>query len=158
NGAVLAGNGLEPSRYAFETRAVDALDTDRSEPVRTFPTEFRPEHSAGLIQSVMDRTLAGVPSGIHLLVRPVDLVVRAIGLDGALLKPPGLRLRLAEAPDIKLPEVHPRIAIDDPISHRLAGAAGSGDTGRKTAGNVEILQFGRETHDRLAVGRDGYGA
>jgi ribosome-associated heat shock protein Hsp15 len=52
----------------------------------------------------------------------VNFVIRPIGFDGALLEIAPLRLCRPETPHVELPEVHPRIAINDPVRHRLAGA------------------------------------
>ena len=89
-----------------------------------------------------------------LLVGPVDLVVGAVGLDGALLEVAALGLHRPEAAHVELPEVHAGIALDDPVGERLAGAARGGDAGGEAAGEVEIVELGRAAHDRLAVGGD----
>ena len=60
-----------------------------------------------------------------------------------------------EAAYVERPEIEPRIAVHDPVRHRVARAARSGDTGGKGAGDVEIVEFRRQPHDRLAVGGDG---
>jgi len=50
--------------------------------------------------------------------------------------------------------IESRLALDDPFRHRLAGAAGSGDARGEAAGDIEIVAFRGQAHDRLAIGRD----
>ncbi len=61
---------------------------------------------------------------------------------------------LGEAADVEGPEVHARVAVENPMRHRLAGAAGCGDARCEAAGDEEILELRREPHHRLAVGGD----
>jgi hypothetical protein len=65
----------------------------------------------------------------------MDGVVIGVGLDGAVFEEAARRVVAPEAPDVEGPEVHARVAVEDPARHGLAGAAGSGDTGGETAGD-----------------------
>src|SRR3954471_5192544 len=66
-------------------------------------------------------------------------------------------MRRAEAADIEGPEIQSRIAVDDPVGHHPAGAARGRDSRRESAAKIKIVELGRKTDDRLAVGRDRNG-
>ncbi len=63
-------------------------------------------------------------------------------------------MRRAEAAHVERPQVHARIAVDDPVGHHPARAARRRDARREAAAQVEVVELGREADDRLAVGGD----
>jgi len=82
----------------------------------------------------------------------MDLVVAPVAVDAALGEILRAHVMAAEAAHVEGPQVEPGFTLDDPFRHRLAGAAGGGDARGEAAGDVEIVAFGRQAHDRLAVG------
>ena len=56
---------------------------------------------------------------------------RANGLDGAFLQVVRLGVRRAETAHVERPQVQPRVAVKDPVRHRVARAARSGADGSR---------------------------
>ena len=94
-----------------------------------------------------------VPRAGELLARMDDVVDLAV-----LLRRPGphvgarVRVRV-EAPDVALPQVEGRFAVDQPLRHRLADTAGVGDPDR--LGRPEPPHLGRLAEDGEPVGGKG---
>jgi hypothetical protein len=64
----------------------------------------------------------------------------------------------AEPPEVHVPDVEPRIALDDPVGHDPSHAAGSGDAvGAEAARHEEAADLRRLAEDELAVGGEGLG-
>src|SRR5947208_1093371 len=99
----------------------------RRKPVRSLPSRLFTEAGAELLEPRVGRGEAQRPARLALLVRIVDVVVRRVHLDRS-----GARVRLtailtAEPPQVHLPQVEARLAIDDPFGHRCAHPSGTGD-------------------------------
>ena len=148
----------------FECRAAPErgnFDRRRSrgrEPVRTLPAEFVAVDGAGGLQCGMQRTAPRVAAGVGLVRGPRDVIVAAVAFDGPRVHEIPDRMRRAEAAHVEGPQVHSRIAVDDPVGHHPTGAARRRDAGREAAAEVEVVELGREADDRLAVGGDRYRA
>jgi len=82
----------------------------------------------------------------------VDLVIAPVAVDAALSQVLRAHMMSAEAAHVEGPEVESRLALDDPFRHRLAGAAGRRDARGEATGDVDVVAFRSQTHDRLAVG------
>ena len=64
----------------------------------------------------------------------------------------------AEAADVHVPQVVLGLAVDDPLGHHLADAAGTGETVRAEAGGDPEAGHLALAEDELAVGRERLGA
>ena len=106
----------------------------------------------------MKRRKPQVPACVGFLRRPMHLVIGGIGFDGAGLQIAWLGMNIAEAPDIELPKVHAGIVMQNHVGHRQTRPAGGGNPRRKPASHVKIVQFWRQTHDRLAIRGNRNGA
>ncbi len=121
-GAVLATDRLEP---VLPAEAVDVLRrlAGSREPVRPLPAELRAEAGAGLLETRIEGRDAERPAARIFLVRPGHGVMLAVGLARAREHPALVAVEGAEAADVDGPEVHGRLAADDPFGERAAGAA-----------------------------------
>src|SRR6185369_9634108 len=64
-----------------------------------------------------------------------------------------------EAADVDRPQIHGRLAPDDPLRERAPGAARGGDAvGVEARADEEAGQLRRLAEDERAVGREGLGA
>ena len=79
---------------------------------------------------------------------------------GDAVRQPGLvRVEAREAADVDRPQVECRLAADDPLGERLAGAAARGDAHRiEAAADVQVVDAGRGSEDEVVVGREQLGA
>ena len=121
-------------------------------PVGPLPAGARAKHGTCLFQICHAVETAAGPGPHGFPRRPVHLVIGGIGLDGALLEIARLRMHRAEAPHVEGPQVHARIAMQDGVGHGEPRPARSGNASREAAGHVEIVEFGCQPHDRLAIG------
>ena len=152
--AMLGADRVE-RRTALERRRLDRRRARRREPVRPLPAELVAVDGAGLAaRRCIERAAARAARGVGLVGRPRDVVVAAVALDRALVHVLLDRVRRAEAANVERPQVETGIAVDDPVRHHPAGAAGRGDSRRESAAQVEIVELRREADDRLAVGGD----
>ena len=130
----------------------------RVEPQRALPAGFRAVDGAALEKRSMERAAPCAARALHLLARPMDRVVAAVGFRAALAPDSGgwpARARTGA-----------RRRATDPCPDRRRGSSApsrgrrrpSGDAGREAAGDVEVVELRREAEDRLAVGGDGDGA
>src|SRR5438094_2457840 len=115
----------------------------RGKPVRSLPSRFFAEAGAELLEPRVGRGEPERPARLALLVGVVDVVVRRVDLDGS-GEGVGLTPVLgAKAPQVHLPEVETRLAIDDPFGHRGAHPAGAGDpVGAESRGYIETANRG----------------
>ena len=92
--------------------------------------------------------------GAALVVRVHDVVVRAVDLVGAGEAVAAAAVLRSEAADVHLPQVHRRLAADDPLGHHLADATGAGDAvGAEPGGDEEPGDLAL-AEDELTVGRE----
>src|SRR5205814_3924808 len=103
----------------------------RLEPVRPLPAGFLTEGAAKLDQARVGRGEAQRPTGLPLLERIVDVVVRGVNLGGAGQAVRARAVLIAEAPDVHLPQVELRLAVDDPLRDLASQPAGPGDAVRR---------------------------
>ena len=61
---------------------------------------------------------------------------------------------MAAEAHVEGPQVEPRLALDDPSPPSPRRRRPTRDARGEAAGDVDAVAFRRETHDRLAVGRD----
>ena len=125
-----------------------------TEPVGALPAKLRTEHRTLLLQGLVQRAAAHAARRLELLAGPVNCIILAVTFDCAIVQKAMARMQFTETTDIESPQVEAGIAIEYPLCERLAGAAGSGDTGSESAGGEKIGQPRHRAHDRLAVGRD----
>ena len=122
-------------------------------PLGPLPSRALEEPGPQLALPRVERRQPQVPGAGDLLARVDDVVDLAV-----LLRRPGphvgprLRVRV-EAPDVALPQVHPRLAVDQPLRHRLADAPGVGDPHR--LGRPEAGHPGGLAEDGETVGGEG---
>ncbi len=140
-------------------RAVEAIHLHRrnavaGEPVGTLPAELGAVDRAPVLEDPVERAAPHAARALVLVARPGDGVVAAVALDRAVVEEPRAGVQRPEPADVERPQVEPGIALDDPVGHRLADAAGGGDPRGEAAGEKEILQPRRRPDDRLAVGRN----
>ena len=153
HGAMLVADGLE-RRSAIERWHIDRPRSGFSEPVGPLPAELVAVDGAEFEQRRVQRTAPRAAARVRIVIRPGDVVVARVALDGALVHERLDRMRSAEAADVERPQVEARIAVDDPVRHHPSGAARRGDARREAAAQVEIVELGREPDDRLAIGGD----
>jgi hypothetical protein len=139
---------------AIERRRLHGLVAGGREPVRPLPPELVSVHRVGGLQPRMQRAAARVAADAGLRVGPCHVVIAAVAFHRALVHEALDRVRRAEAAHVERPQIHAWIAIDDPVGHHPARAAGGRDAGGKPAAQVEIVELGGEPDDRLAVGGD----
>ena len=151
--AMLGADRIE-RRPALERRRIDGGGSRRREPVRPLPAELVAVDRARGLQRRVERAAPRVAAGVGLVRRPRDVVVAGVALDRARVHELLDRMRRAEAAHVERPQVHARIAVDDPVGHHPARAAGCGDARREAAAEVEVVELGGEADDRLAVGGD----
>src|SRR5262245_35522306 len=151
---VLLGDLIEPARLVLETRYLLLARTRIGKAKRALPAEACAEYGARRLEMIMHGRAPQTPARFVFRAWPMDTVIVAIGLDGPFLEIPARAVRAAEPTHVEGPEVHARIAVEDPIGHRFAGAARGGDPSGEPARHEEIVELGRETQDRFAVGRD----
>ena len=151
---VLLGDLIEPARLVLETRYLLQVCTLIGKAKRALEAEARAEDGARRLEMLMHRRAPQTAASFVFRARPMDRVIIAIGLDGPFLEIPARAVRGAEPAHVEGPEVHAWIAVEDPIGHRFAGAARGGYAGGESARHEEIVELGRETQDRFAVGRD----
>src|SRR5256885_8811414 len=125
------------------------------EPIGSFPTGFRAEGRAERGQARIGGREAKRPSGLTFLVRIVDIVISRVHVDGSNERVVPRPVGVTEAPQIHLPEIEARLAIDDPFRHRPAHSAGAGDPVGAEAGRYKEPAYARLTEDELVVGREG---
>src|SRR5438094_2086877 len=99
----------------------------RRKPVRSLPSRLLAEACAKLLQPRVGGGEAQWPARLTLLIGIVDVVVRRVDLDGSGARVGLTPILTAEPPQVHLPQVEARLAIDDPFSHRGAHPAGTGD-------------------------------
>ena len=145
-----AATRLEPVRLPLEAGFVDGV---LREPIRPLPAELRAVHCAALLEDLPQRTAACIARHRQFLARIVQVVIRAIGMDRALVQCTRAGMEVAEAAQVERPEVHLRVALHDPFGHRAPRPAGRGDAGGEAAGDEHVVALGGLAHDRLAVGR-----
>ena len=132
-----------------------AAEPPRANQLGRSQPNFEPNTAPRILQATVKRAQAQAARRARLLARPVDLVVGAIGFDRPGLEVAALGVQRAEAAGVERPQVHAGIAVQDPVGHGFAGAAGSGDAGGEAAGEEQVVELRRRPEDRLAVGRDG---
>jgi hypothetical protein len=152
---VLLGDLFEPAGLPLETRFLRPVRAIRKAE-RALPAETRAEHRARRFELFMHGRAPQAAARFAFGARPMDAVIVAIGLNRPLLQVAPGAVRAAEAAYVEGPQIHAGIAVEDPIRHRFAGAARSGDAGGEAASHEEIVELGREPQDRFAVGRDRY--
>src|SRR5262249_6329309 len=129
------------------------------EPVGPLPTRLLAERRAELAKPRIGWREAEPPSLLPLLVRVAQVVVRAVDLVRSLEREAAGAILRAEAPEVHVPDVQSRIALDDPVGHDPAHAAGAGDAvGAEAARDEEAADLWGLTEDELAVGRERLGA
>ena len=148
----------KPVGLALEGGHVLGRNTRRGKPVGTLPAHLGTEHGPCRRQPLMQRRQAEVTRRMRLFGGPVDLVIGAIGFDGALFQITRLGLHVGEAAHVEGPQVHAGIAMQDEIRHGETRTSRCGDARGEAAGNVEVLVGRRLAHDRFAIRRDGNGA
>ncbi len=82
----------------------------------------------------------------------MDFVVLAVSLDGALFQKARGAVRPAKAANVEGPQIHARIAVDNPIGHGFARASRCGDARGEATGNEDVIEFRRQSHDGFAIG------
>ena len=92
---------------------------------------------------------------LRLAERPVHGVEQAERLDRAVLQITAVALERHDAPDVDVPEIHRRMAVDDPVGEHLAGAARRLDADRIEAGGDEqVADFRRLAEEIAVIGRE----
>ncbi len=146
------------SRPAARSQRLVAGSGVRLEPVGALPARLLPEGGTELEQARVGRRDAQRTPRLALLPGVVDVVVLRVHLG----RPrEGVALRAvvpAEAADVHVPEVVLRLAVDDPLGHDLADAAGAGEPVRAEAGRHPEAGHLALAEDELAVGRERLGA
>ena len=107
---------------------------------------------------MMKRAATATASGFQLLIGPMNLVVVGVAFHAALMPVAVAQVVMPEAAYIQRPEIERGLALQDPLSHRPAGAAGGGNTGCEAASDIVIIQLRCQPHNRLAIWRNGNGA
>src|SRR5947208_14008702 len=125
------------------------------EPIGPLPPGFLAEGRAERGQARIGGREAKRPSGLTFLVRIVNVIVSRVNLDGANERVVPLPVGVTEPPQVHLPEVEARFAIDDPFRHRPAHPTGTGDPVGAEAGRDKEPANARLAEDELVVGREG---
>src|SRR5438128_4247982 len=99
----------------------------RRKPIRSLPSRLLAEARAKLFQPGVGGGEAQWPARLTLLIGIVDVVVRRVDLDGSGARVGLTPILTAEPPQVHLPQVEARLAIDDPFSHGGAHSAGASD-------------------------------
>ena len=102
----------------------------------------------------MHGAAASVAPHVRLRIGPCDVIVAAITFDGSLVHEAFDRLRCAEAAHVERPQIHARVAVDDPVRHHPARAPRRCDTRGESAAQVEVVERRRQADDGLAVRGD----
>jgi hypothetical protein len=85
---MLPRNRLKPIWLLLEARMIHRSFSSRCKPVRTLPAEFRSENRALVSETLIERASPQSAPGAMLFARPVNLVISAIGLNGARFEEP----------------------------------------------------------------------
>ena len=148
----------EAARPAARTERLVSRGGVRLEPVRALPAGLLAEGCAELCEPRVGGGEAERPPGLALVAGVLDVVVRRVDLDGARKRVVAASVVAPEAARVHLPDVEARYALDDPLGHELAHAAGAGEPVRAEArGDPEAAHVGR-AEDELAVGGERLGA
>src|SRR5438094_6247156 len=125
------------------------------EPIGWFPPGFLAEGRAERGQARIGGREPKRPSGLTFLVRIVNVIVSRVHLDGAAERVVPLPVDVTKPPQVHLPEVEARLAVDDPFRHRLAHPPGTCDPVGTEAGRDKEPANARLAEDELVVGREG---
>ena len=162
-GRVPAGRVLD-RHVRVPVGAPEAVDLHRldpfgREPVGALPPELGAETGAVRREPVVDRAAPERPAGLHLLARPDDGVVMALALQRASQNLAVGPVIGAEAADIEAPDVVGRLAVQDPLAERHAGAAAAGEpVGVEARAHEDALHLRRLAHHRVLVLGEGFQA
>src|SRR5207244_5616744 len=125
------------------------------EPIGSFPSGCLAGGRAERGQARIGGREPKRPSGLTFLVRIVNVIVSRVNLDRANERVVPLPIGVTEAPQVHLPEVEARLAVDDPFRHRLAHPTGTRDPVGTEAGRDKEPAHARLAEDELVVGREG---
>ena len=127
-----------------------------AEKVDAFPAVFLAELRAESGEPVVQRASAVVARPEGFVGRIVLVVVVVIDLARLLGDEVGVAVVCAEAADVHLVQVERWLAVDDPLGHHLAHAAGPGNAVERHAGGDEKPGHTRHRAEAVvAVGRHG---
>ena len=134
---------------------VPGLDPFRRVPVGTLPAGGLPEAGPARREPVVEGRPADAARRRELPEGPAHVVEEAQPLDDALLEIAGVPLERLHPARVDLPQVHARMAVDDPLGEHLAGAARRPDADRvEPAREVEVPKLGRLAEEVAVVRRE----
>src|SRR5262249_19864803 len=117
------------------------------------------ERRTELAEPWIGRRKAKAPAFLALLVRIAEIIVGAVDLLSPLEGEPPRAVLGAESAEGHVPDVEPRIALDDPGGHDPSHAAGPGDAvGAEATRDEEAADVRRLPENELTVGSECLGS
>ena len=116
--AVLGGSAAKPVLPPVAV-SIHRLHAGRRVPVGALPAHHHAEARAARGEPIVERAPPHPARGGRLQVRPVRSVGRADHLARALPEIARVALERSDPADVDVPEIHRRLAPDDPLGHRL---------------------------------------